>query len=144
MHIPQKQPVCIHCYYRHLEPRPTQLTTTLINPSAGFPPPSGTQQPGGYQIPPQHLYSRGGGHWPSSNPSLLPQQGSAHHSFTSADQPTKYIHHKSTMYTSWVQCCYLDSMLLLQILVIFPGIFSRAERSPPICIRALHHHTLTQ
>ena len=79
MCVPQRQPVCVHCCYRHLEPRLTQLTTTRINFSAGFVPPSGTQQPSGYQIPPQHLYSRGGGHWPSFNPSLLPHQGSTHH-----------------------------------------------------------------
>ena len=91
MHIPQKQPVCVHCYYLHLEPRPTQLSITLINLFAGFPPPSGMQQPGGYPIPPQHLYSRGGGHWPLCNPSLLPHRGSTHHSFTSVDQPMKYI-----------------------------------------------------
>ena len=42
---------------------------------AEFAPPSGLLQPGGYQIPhPQHLYSRVGGHQPSSAPSQL-QQG---------------------------------------------------------------------
>ena len=71
--------MCAHCYYWHLEPRPTQLTATLINLSAGIPPPFGMQQPGGYQIPAQHLYSRGGGHQPSFNPSLLPHRGSTHH-----------------------------------------------------------------
>ena len=68
--------MCVHCYYQHLEPR---LTQPIINFSAGFAPLAGMQQPGGYQIPPQHLYSRGGGHWPSFNPSLLPHQGSTHH-----------------------------------------------------------------
>ena len=79
MHVPLRQPVCVHCYYWHLEPRLTQLTTTIINFSAGFAPLAGMQQPTGYQVPPQHLYSRGGGHWLSFNPSLLPQQGSTHH-----------------------------------------------------------------
>ena len=51
---------------------------TPITFSAGDAPPSSVQQPRGYQIPPQHLYSRGGGHWPSFNPSLPPQQGSTH------------------------------------------------------------------
>ena len=46
-----------------------------IHFSAGFAPPSGMLQPGGYQIPPpQNLYSRVGGHQPSSVPSQL-QQG---------------------------------------------------------------------
>ena len=42
---------------------------------AEFAPPSGMLQPGGYQIPPpQHRYSRVGGHQPSSAPPQL-QQG---------------------------------------------------------------------
>ena len=46
-----------------------------IHLSAGFSPPSGMLQPGGYQIPPpQNLYSGVGGHQPSSGPSQL-QQG---------------------------------------------------------------------
>ena len=76
MHIPLRQPVCVHCYYWHLEPR---LTQPIINFSAGFAPLAGMHQPGGYQVPPQHLYSRGGGHWPSFNPSLLPHQGNTQH-----------------------------------------------------------------
>ena len=68
--------MCVHCYYQHLEPR---LTQPIINFSAGFAPPCGMHQPGGYQIPPQHLYSGGGGHWPSFNPSLPPHQGSTQH-----------------------------------------------------------------
>ena len=46
-----------------------------IHFSAGFAPPSGMLQPGGYQIPPpQNLFSGVGGHQPSSVPSQL-QQG---------------------------------------------------------------------
>ena len=60
--------MCVHCYYQHLEPR---LTQPIINSSAGFAPLAGMQQPGGYR--------RGGGHWESFNPSLLPHRGSTHH-----------------------------------------------------------------
>ena len=77
MCVSQRQPVCVHCCYRHLEPRLTQLTTTMTDFSAGFAPLAGMHQPSAYQ--PQHLYSRGDGHWPSFNPSLLPHQGSTHH-----------------------------------------------------------------
>ena len=46
-----------------------------IHLSAGFSPPSGMLQPGGYRIPPpQHLYSRVGEHQPSSASTQL-QQG---------------------------------------------------------------------
>ena len=46
-----------------------------IHLSAGFSPPSGMLQPGGYQIPPpQHLYNGVGGHQPSFTPPQI-QQG---------------------------------------------------------------------
>ena len=80
MHIPLRQPVCVHCYYWHLEPRLTQLTTTMINFLQGLPHLLVcSMQLSAYQIPPQHLYSRCGRHCPSFNPSLLPHWGSTHH-----------------------------------------------------------------
>ena len=48
----------------------------MIPLSPGFAPPSGMSQPGGYQIPPQYMYSGVGRHQPIFSPPQL-QQGMA-------------------------------------------------------------------
>ena len=77
-----------------------------IHLSAGFSPPSGMLQPGGYQIPPpQHLYSGGGRHQPSSAPPQL-QQGM-----------TKCVHTLSC-----------TAMFVSKLTVIFPGLPSQQHQ----------------
>ena len=71
-HVERPALICI--YIITVSPKVHCMIVT-IHLSAGFSPPSGMLQPGGYQIPPpQHLYSGVGGHQPSSGPSQL-QQG---------------------------------------------------------------------
>ena len=75
MHVPQRQRAL---QLLALRTGLNKLTTTMINFSVGHAQTSSILDPSAYQIPRQHLYSRGGGQLPTFIQSLHPQQGNTH------------------------------------------------------------------